>query len=137
MGMDNSDNTAEEPAAEAAGPFALTITGLVNNEQAWTEAEVQAMETTDAEDVNNKGETDTYTGVTINSLLALAGVQADATTVVFVTAGDETLEMTLADLEECADCILSFRNQGGFSTVLPGFSDLPRLRDVVEIIVRP
>ncbi|MCA9922066.1 MAG: substrate-binding domain-containing protein [Anaerolineales bacterium] len=136
MGMDSSADAAEESASDEAGPVALTVTGLVDTEQAWTEAEVHDMETTDAEDVNNSGSSESYTGIAVNSLLALAGVQSDATAVVFVTGSGETMEMALADLEGCTDCILSFRNQGGFSTTLPGFSDLPRLRDVVEIIVK-
>lgn len=137
----NGITSDEEPAAEADdsaadGPIALTITGMVKNEQAWTEAEIQAMDTMEAEAVNNSGDTETYTGVSVNSLLALAEVKNQATAVTFIASDGETLEMPLADLEGCADCILSFRNQGGFSTTLPGFDDLPRLRDVVEIQVK-
>lgn len=132
----NGTTSSEEPAAETAdGPIALTISGMVKNEQAWTEAEIQAMETMEAEALNNSGETDTYTGVSVNSLLALADVKNQATAVTFVTGDGETLEMPLADLQACENCILSFRTQGGFSTTFPGFDDLPRLRDVVEIIV--
>lgn len=131
-GTASSEDTADETAD---GPIALTITGMVKNEMAWTEAEIQAMDTMAAEGVNNSGETETYTGVSVNSLLALAEVKNKATSVTFVTGDGETLEMPLTDLEGCADCILSFRNQGGFSTTFPGFDDLPRLREVVEIIV--
>ncbi len=131
----NGTTSEEEPAAESDGPIALTITGMVKNEMAWTEAEIQAMDTMEAEGVNNSGETETYTGVSVNSLLALAEVKNKATAVTFITGDGETLEMPLTDLTGCADCILSFRNQGGFSTTFPGFDDLPRLRDVVQIIV--
>ena len=133
----NGTASSEEPAAETDdGPIALTITGMVKNEQAWTEAEIQAMETMEAEALNNSGETDTYTGVSVNSLLALADVKNQATAVTFITGDGETLEMPLADLQTCENCILSFRTQGGFSTTFPGFDDLPRLRDVVEIQVK-
>ncbi|KAA3656688.1 MAG: hypothetical protein DWQ04_30400 [Chloroflexi bacterium] len=136
----NGAEASEEPAAAetemAEGAIALTITGMVKNEQAWTEVEVHAMDTIDAEGVNSKGEADTYTGVPVNSLLALANVKNKATAVTFITASGESVEMTLTDLEGCANCILSFRNQGGFTTTFPGFDDLPRLREVVEIVVK-
>lgn len=129
----NGVDTTVEAAPAANSPIALTITGMVKNEQAWTEAEILAMDTLEAEGVNNKGETDTYTGVAVNSLLELADVKNRATAVTFITASGETLEMALTDLAGCANCILSFRNQGGFTTTFPGFDDLPRLREVVEI----
>ncbi|MCB0013607.1 MAG: hypothetical protein KDE34_16955, partial [Anaerolineales bacterium] len=105
------------------------------NELGWTEAELLAMETMEAEAPNNNGELETYTGVSVNSLLALAEVKNQATTVTFITDTGETLEMSLADLTACGNCILSFRTQGGLSTAFPGFDDLPRLRGVVQIVV--
>ena len=126
---------AETESVEADGPIALTITGMVKSEQAWTEAEIHAMDTIEAEGINNSGEADTYTGVPVNSLLALAEVKNKATAVTFITTSGETLEMSLADLEACENCILSFRKQGGFTTTFPGFDDLPRLREVVEIVL--
>ena len=66
---------------------------------------------------------------------ALAEVKNQATTVTFITDTGETLEMSLADLTACENCILSFRTQGGLSTAFPGFDDLPRLRGVVQIVV--
>ena len=131
----NGITTEEEPAEATDAPIALTITGMVKNEMAWTEAEIQAMDTMEAEGVNNSGSTETYTGVSVNSLLALAEVKNQATSVTFTTDTGETLEMSLTDLQGCETCILSFRTQGGFSTTFPGFDDLPRLRGVVEIVV--
>ena len=56
------------PANKA--PAALKITGRVANEQAWSEADVKAMNTLDVESTNKAGETSTYTGVLIADLLA-------------------------------------------------------------------
>jgi len=39
-------------------------------------------------------------------------------------------------VQSCADCIVSFREQGGFSTVLPGFSSKAQVKGVVEIQVK-
>jgi hypothetical protein len=115
---------------------ALKITGNVDQEIGWTEEQVRAMDTIDAESTNKSGETSTYTGVPIKDLLDKAGVKADATTVVFVADDDYTAEVALAEVQGCADCIVSFRNQGGFSTVLPGFPGSLQVKGVIEIQVK-
>jgi hypothetical protein len=115
---------------------ALKVTGNVEKEIGWTEEEVKAMATMDVESTNKKGETSTYTGVSINTLLDEAGVKADATTVVFVAADDYTAEVALSEAQACSDCIVSFRNQGGFSIVMPDFPGNLQVKDVIEIQVK-
>lgn len=123
--------TEEAPAAEVA----LKITGAVANEQAWTEDEVKALTTLDVESTNSKGETATYTGVLISDLLAMAEPNADANLVVFVADDGFTGEISLEEVNACADCILSFRDKGGFSSVLPGYPGSLQVKGVVEIQV--
>jgi hypothetical protein len=120
----------------AGGDVALKITGNVEKEMGWTEDEVRAMDTIEAESTNKEGETATYTGVPINALLDKAGVKSGATAVAFVADDDYTAEATLAEVQGCADCIVSFRNQGGFSIVMPGFSSKLQVKGVVEIQVK-
>ena len=124
--------------AEPAIPenAALKITGSVDKEIGWTEEDVRAMQTTDAVSTNSKGESETYTGVALNTLLELAGPASDATAVTLVADDGSTAEMALADLQSCADCIASFRNQGGFSVVAPGFAKGVQLKGLVEIQVQ-
>jgi hypothetical protein len=69
-------------------------------------------------------------------LLEIAQVKPDATKVVFVADDGYTPEVTLKELNACADCIVSFRNQGGFSIVMPGFADSLQVKGVVEIQVQ-
>ncbi len=126
---------AQESAAEEA-PVALKVTGAVGSEQAWSEAEVKALNTLDVESTNKAGENATYTGVLITDLLAAAEPDAGATTVVFVADDGYTAEISLKELTACADCIVSFRNQGGFSTVLPGFPGNMQVKGVIEIQVK-
>ncbi|MBN1582527.1 MAG: substrate-binding domain-containing protein [Anaerolineae bacterium] len=135
------DSTAwreAHPADEqaAGGDVALKITGMVEQEMGWTEDQVKAMETMDAESTNKAGEVSTYTGVSIVSLLDLAKPQADAQTVVYVADDGFTGEVPLADVTACADCIISFRNQGGFSVVMPGFPGNVQVKGVVEIQIK-
>ncbi len=131
-----TEETTPVPTEEPAADIALKITGLVANEMAWTEAEVKAMEAITVEATNKDGDMKSYTGVSLNALLALAGVAADATGVVFVADDGFTGEVTLADIQACTDCIVSFRDQGGFSTVLPGFPSNVQVKGVVEIQVK-
>ncbi|MBN1812610.1 MAG: hypothetical protein JXA14_12295 [Anaerolineae bacterium] len=115
---------------------ALKITGSVDKEIGWTEEQVRAMDTIEAESTNKKGETATYTGVPIKTLLDKAGVKAGATTAVFIADDDYTAEAALADVQGCSDCIVSFRDQGGFSIVMPNFPSNLQVKGVVEIQVK-
>ena len=128
--------TTEAPTVAPAPEVALKVTGAVAKEQAWTEDEVKAMPTLDVESTNSKGEKDTYTGVLISELIALAEPNADATTVVFVADDGFTAEIALADVTACANCIVSFRSKGGFSTVLPGQPGSLQVKGVIEIQVK-
>jgi hypothetical protein len=69
-------------------------------------------------------------------LLDEAGLNADASAVVFVADDGYTAEISLEELQACLDCILSFRTQGGFSSVMPEFSGKLQVKGVVEIQVK-
>jgi hypothetical protein len=94
------------------------------------------MNAIDVESTNSKDETETYTGVLLADLLGIAQPNADATTVIFVADDDYTAEISLEELTACTDCIASFRNKGGFSTVLPGHPGSLQVKGVVEIQVK-
>jgi hypothetical protein len=126
------EQVVEEPAAEVA----LKITGLVTNEMGWSEDEVKAMESMTVQSTNKDGVVSDYTGVDLNALLKLAGVAADATTVVFIAKDGSSAEVTLDEVNACSDCIISFRNQGGFSSVLPGFPNNVQIKGVIELQVK-
>ena len=118
------------------GEVALKVTGAVAAEKGWTEAQVKGMKTMQAESVNKAGEASTYTGVLIMDLLDEAELNADATMVTFVADDGYSAEVSLDELKACPDCIVSFRDQGGFSTVLPDFSSKLQVKGVVEIQVK-
>jgi DMSO/TMAO reductase YedYZ molybdopterin-dependent catalytic subunit len=125
--------------AELAGVpanAAFKITGNVETEVGWTEEKIRSMDSIEAEYTNKDGETDTYSGVPINDLLSKAGPKAEATTLIFVADDGYTAEVALAEVEACGDCIVAFRNQGGFRTVLPGFPSNVQVKSVIEIQVK-
>jgi DMSO/TMAO reductase YedYZ molybdopterin-dependent catalytic subunit len=115
---------------------ALKVTGNVSVEVGWTEEKVRSMDTIQAESTNKQGETKTYTGVLISDLIGKADPKDDATTVIFVADDGFTAEVPLADIEACQNCIVSFRDGGGFSTVLPGFANNVQVKGVVEIQIK-
>ena len=125
-----------EAQAAAAPTAALKITGKVATEMAWSEEEIKAMETMEAKALNSKGVEETYTGVPINALLELAGVDPSAAKITLVADDGYTVDLELAAVQACANCILSFRSQGGFSSVMPDFPKSAGVKGVVEIQVK-
>lgn len=125
-----------EAPTEAPAAAALSITGMVATPMAWSEDEVKAMDVITVESTNKSGETKSYDGVSLNTLLELAGVTAGAATLEFVADDGFAAEVPLADVQACTDCIVSFRSQGGFSTVLPGFASNLQVKGVIEIRVK-
>jgi DMSO/TMAO reductase YedYZ molybdopterin-dependent catalytic subunit len=125
--------------AQAAGVpsnAAFKITGNVKTEVGWTEEKLRSMDSIEAESTNKAGETSTYTGVLIGDLLSKADPKDGAATLAFVADDGYTAEAALDEIQRCADCILSFRNQGGFSIVAPGFPGSVQVKGVVEIQVK-
>jgi hypothetical protein len=118
------------------GEVALQVTGNVANKKSWTEAQIKKMNTIESESTNKAGETSTYTGVPITNLLDEANLNENATSVVFVGDDGNNAEVSLEELQACSDCIVSFRNQGGFSIVMPGFSGKLQVKGVIEIQVK-
>ena len=115
---------------------ALKITGNVNGEVGWNEKDLRAMKTTQTEYTNKEGVTATYTGVSLNDLLDKAGVKSDATALVFVADDGYTAEVTLDEVKACTNCIVSFRDEGGFLMVMPGFATKAQVKGVIEIQVK-
>ncbi len=123
-------------AGEASVEGDFIITGLVKNPMGWLEDDIRAMDTTDAVSQNKEGVDETYTGVLIATLLNMAEPKNDATTLVLVADDGYSVEVPLADVLACTNCILSFRTNGGFSSVLPGFAKNTNVKGIVEIQVK-
>lgn len=115
---------------------AFKITGSVESEIGWAEDKLRSFDTIEAEATNKAGETQTYTGVRLTDLLGKAAPQAGATTLVLIADDGYSAEVALAEVQACDDCILSFRNQGGFRAVLPGFPGSVQVKGIVEIQVK-
>src|SRR5690606_3629769 len=107
-----------------------------NTELALSEAEVKAMPTMESETKNKDGVASTYTGVSLKALLEKAGLKADAAKVDFVADDGFTAEATVAEVQGCDKCIVSFREKGGFRMVMPDMSNKLQVKGGVEIQVQ-
>ena len=127
---------AEAPAAPASGEAAFKITGMVNAEQAWSDAQLKVMETATADSTGKDGSTTTYTGVAVVKLLEAADVKEGAAIVAFVADDGYSAELPLADVVACINCIVGFRDDGKYQLVMPGFPGNAQVKGVVEIILK-
>lgn len=66
---------AAPPDTQSAANYALRIMGKVDKQLGWTEDQIHAMPTMEAQSTNKQGETSTYTGVLLTKLLDEAGLQ--------------------------------------------------------------
>jgi hypothetical protein len=115
-------------SGDASSPLTVGYAELVEMPQ--LELDQVLMEKSLGEDI-----TGDWSGVFLDELLAEAG--AGEYVIITAIADDGyTAETTLAEIQDCADCILSFRNQGGFSIVAPGFPGNMQVKGVVEIQVK-
>ncbi len=86
-----------------------------------------------SEATKKDGSTTEYTGVLVIDLLNEAG--AAGGTVVFIASDGYEAELSMAELEGCADCIVAFDGEE-LRMVLPGFPSSVQIKGVVEIQVK-
>jgi len=126
--------TAATAAPAAAGNAALTITGAVDKPQTLTMDALKGMSVKITAEHPKKGKQD-YEGVRLSALLDQAQVKSSATELILSSSDGFTTEVTLADVRQCADCLLAF-NAGKLDAVMPGMQSNFWARDVVKIEVK-
>lgn len=129
--------TAEETMVEeeGGGEAALTVSGAVDEELSLSMGDLEGMESVEVEYTGKDGETETYTGVPVNDILAETGLSGDASAIVFVASDGYEAELSLADLEGCSDCVVAFDGDE-LRMVLPGFPGNVQVKGVVGIQVK-
>ncbi len=130
----NAENAQPSAAEPVTGD--LILTGLVEKPSGWLSADIKTMPKTTGNGKNGKGEPTPYSGVLVADLLKLASPKTEAKTLVFLGEGDVHIELPLADVMACKDCIVTSRSQGGFSLLLPFYADQLAMKGLVEIQVK-
>lgn len=114
-----------EPAATEAvpaGPPALVVKGMVDHQLSLSMEGLEALGSVQITAEHPKKGPQDYEGVLLQSLLASAGVQGDASMLIFAASDGYEAEVALADVEGCGDCLVAFRDDGTLGMAMPGLS---------------
>ena len=117
-----------EEAAEAPGEAALKV-----GDTAFSMEQLEGMDSIVSEATNKDGSTTEYTGVPVTDLLDAAGAAGGR--LVFIASDGYEAELSLSELEGCANCIVAFDGEE-LRMVLPGFPSSVQIKGVVEIQVK-
>ena len=120
-------------SSAAAGSAALTLTGLVSKEQAWSLEDVHKMEVVKLTVEHPKKGKQDAEGVRLNALLDLAQPKAEAKTLVITAIDGFTAEVDLKAVRDCADCLIAFNQSAGLKSVMPGMESNLWVKDVVKL----
>jgi DMSO/TMAO reductase YedYZ molybdopterin-dependent catalytic subunit len=123
-------------AAPQGNAGSLAITGMVNQELTFNDANLRAMQivTVTAEGKNGQ---ETFQGVKLNALLDLAGIKDGATKLVFIASDNYSAEVNLADVRSCSNALLAFTDTPGvYMVVLPEQPTSTWVKNLVSIEVK-
>jgi hypothetical protein len=122
------------PVPENSG--ILIITGLVDQELTLKDASLRALEIITVSAEAKEG-TQEFHGVSLNQILDLAGVQDNATKLVFTASDNYTTEINLSDVRDCPNSLLAFMDTPGtYMIVLPDLETSTWVKNVVQIEVK-
>ena len=131
-----NDAAAATPAVAPAGEEALALAGLVNAEQSWSRDMLEALGKVELQLEHPKAGLQTYEGVRLNDLLALAGPKDGAAKLVLTANDGYAVEADLAAVQACADCLLAFADDGSLLLAMPGMESSFWVKGLVRIEVK-
>ena len=128
--------TDDAGASPSSGEDTLRFTGLVETEQAYTVEDLRSMDSKTVESANKEGKAVVHTGVALSQLLQAVGARDDADGAVFVGSDGYESEVSMDELQGCADCIVAIQDDGTFMNVMPGFALNTQVRELVEVRIQ-
>ena len=117
----------------AANDAMFKVSGLAN--VSFSAQSLGSIESMDVEYTEKDGSVSNYTGFPIAAVIELAGI-TDFSTITMIASDDYSAEVTADELAACADCIVALDGEGGWRTVMPGFSGKQQVRDLVELNIQ-
>jgi hypothetical protein len=116
------------------GPVTFNVTGMVDDPLALSDAGLHKMDVVTLSAEHPKNGMQEYTGVRISELLAEAGVQAGAATLVLTASDGYSFEIDFATVQDCADCLIGFSETAGdYMAVMPGQASKAWVKGLVSI----
>jgi len=127
----------ESVSAVPPGEGDLVIYGMVENPLVLNEEDIGAMEVVDFTAEHPKKGNETYQGVRLSNLFDQAMITGAAQSVVFTASDGYASEISLSDVQGCADCLLAFTETAGkFKLVMPGFPSDAWVKDIAQIEIK-
>lgn len=111
----------------------LAVSGTV--EVSYSQRELEALSMIDSEYTNKDGETIVFTGIAISDILSSAKV-SDYSKITIIASDGYSAEITFEELSACEDCILTYSDSDGWSSVMPGFSGKMQVKDIEELNIQ-
>jgi DMSO/TMAO reductase YedYZ molybdopterin-dependent catalytic subunit len=123
-----------DPGEVVVGDVTLEIMGGVAGPLTWSGEDLAAMGVAEVTAEHPRRGEVAAVGVRLNDLLDLVEPDAGATTVVFIASDGFTSRIPLDQIRACADCLVSFSDEGTLDMVMPGFTEGSAwAKDVVTI----
>ena len=111
--------------------------GLVASELNLSEADLHGLDVVELTAEHPRNGATPYMGIYLNALLTLVGVQEGATTLVLTASDGYSVELPLADVLACSDCLLAFTDTPGILyAVMPGFEGGAWVKEIVSLEVK-
>ena len=112
---------------------AVIISGLVDT--TISAESLKGMDMVDVEFTEKDDSVTTYTGVKIVDVLDSAGV-SDFSVLTMIASDDYAADVTADELATCENCIIASDGEGGWRSVLPGFSGKLQVKNLIELAVQ-
>jgi len=123
--------------APAPEPITFSVSGMVSKELQLSDSALHKMNVVTLSLEHPKKGTLQYTGVRLNDLLNQAGIQGGAITVTLTGSDGYTFDLTLADMQACADCLVAFDATAGvYNAAMPGQSSKAWVSGLVSITLK-
>ena len=129
----SSSASSSTGSVAPSGSVILTITGLVGKEVSFTMPQLQAMSPVTLDTTHPKNGPQTNTGVRLNALLTQAQLKPEAVKLVMTADDGFVGEVAVADVKNCADCLMAFNNEGKVKSVMPGMPASLWIKNVIKI----
>ena len=110
------------------------VAALTVNEKSYSQSDLEALGTMSVDYTGKDGETTTYEGVLLSTLLADAGADSGSD-VTFTAADGYEAVATVEEIMACANCIVGF-DEGSLRTVMPDMSGKLNVKDLASIAVQ-
>jgi hypothetical protein len=118
-----------------AGPPALVVKGQVAQELSLTVDDLKGQDVVKITAEHPKRGQGEYEGVRLKGLLEKAGLQEGAATLLLAADDGYSIEVALADVQKCEDCLVAFA-EGGLLAVMPGMPSNTWVKGLISIEVK-